>query len=89
MNGEITRRVGVKVLDGTEVWGEKNATTGLTLTRVNDMLNQSSAPLIITHGEWSASAEKNSDKWRIVVGPYLACLPSQETTADFKAWLAA
>lgn len=89
VNGEITRRVGIKVLDGTEVWGEKNATTGLTLTRVNDMLNQSSAPLIITHGEWSASAEKNSDKWRIVVGPYLACLPSQETTADFKAWLAA
>lgn len=89
VNGEIIRRVGIKVLDGTEVWGEKNATTGLTLTRVNDMLNQSSAPLIVTHGEWSASAEKDSDKWRIVVGPYLACLPSQETTADFKAWLAA
>ena len=88
ISGTITRRVGVKVLDGTENWGAKNATSGQIITRVNDMLNQSSAPLIVTHGEWSASATKDSDEWRIVVGPYLACFSSQETTADFKAWLA-
>lgn len=88
IHGVITRRVGVKVLDGTENWGAKNATSGQIITRVNDMLNQSSAPLMVTHGEWSASATKDSDEWRIVVGPYLACFSSQETTADFKAWLA-
>lgn len=88
ISGAVTRRVGVKVLDGTENWGAKNATTGQTITRVADMLNQSSAPLIVTHGEWSTSATKDSNKWRVVVGPYLACFPSQETTADFKAWLA-
>lgn len=88
ISGAITRRVGVKVLDGTENWGAKNATSGQTITRVSDMLNQSSAPLIVTHGEWSTSATKDSNKWRVVVGPYLAAFPSQETTADFKAWLA-
>ena len=88
IHGVITRRVGVKVLDGTENWGAKNATSGQIITRVNDMLNQSSVPLMVTHGEWSASAMKDSDEWRIVVGPYLACFSSQETTADFKAWLA-
>lgn len=89
ITGVITRRVGIKVLDGTETWGAKNATTGQVITRVTDMLNQSSAPLIVTHGEWSTSATKDSNKWRVVVGPYLAAFPSQETTADFKAWLAA
>lgn len=89
VSGVVTRRVGVKVLDGTENWGAKNATTGQIITRVTDMLNQSSAPLIVSHGEWSASATKDSDKWRVVVGPYLACFSSQETTADFKALLAA
>ncbi len=89
ISGTITRRVGVKVLDGTENWGAKNAKTGQIITRVTDMLNQSSAPLIVTHGEWSTSATKDSNKWRVVVGPYLAAFPSQETTADFKDWLAA
>ena len=89
VSGEIIRNIGIKVLDGTENWGAKNETGGQIITRVNDMLNQSSAPLIITHGEWSASAAKDSNQWRIIVGPYLACYSSQETTDDFKAWLAA
>lgn len=89
ISGAITRRVGVKVLDGTETWGQKNATDGRIIMRLNDAVNQASAPIIVTHGQWSTSAAKDSDEWRILAGPYLCCYSSLETTADFKAYLAA
>lgn len=88
ISGVVTRRVGIKVLDGTETWGQKNETDGRIITRLNDAINQASAPIIVTHGQWSASAAKDSDEWRILAGPYLCCYSSLETTADFKAFLA-
>ena len=88
VSGSVNRKVGVKVLDGTETWGQKNATDGRIIMRLNDAINQASAPIIVTHGQWSASAVKDSDEWRILAGPYLCCYSSLETTADFKAYLA-
>lgn len=88
ISGAVNRRVGVKVLDGTETWGQKNATDGRIIMRLNDAINQASAPIIVTHGQWSSSAVKDSDEWRILAGPYLCCYSSLETTDDFKAYLA-
>lgn len=89
VSGTVTRKVGVKVLDGTETWGQKNVTDGRIIMRLNDAINQASAPIIVTHGQWSTSAAKDSNEWRILAGPYLCCYSSLETTADFKAYLAA
>jgi hypothetical protein len=89
VTGAVTRRVGVRVLDGTETWGQKNATDGRIIMRLNDAINQASAPIIVTHGRWSTSSVKDSDEWRLLTGPYLCCYSSLETTDDFKARLAA
>ena len=89
ISGAVTHKVGVKVLDGTETWSAKNATDGRIIMRLNDAVNQASAPIIVTHGRWSTSAAKDSDQWRILAGPYLCCYSSLATTADFKAFLAA
>lgn len=89
ISGAVNRKVGIKVLDGTETWGQKNATDGQIIMRLNDAINQASAPIIVTHGRWSTSSVKDSDEWRLLTGPYLCCYSSLETTDDFKARLAA
>lgn len=86
--GRTAQRIGVIVLDGTEGWSEKNEYGGHVTLKISNMSNKSSASLIVTHGEWAKAPGKNSDKWSII-GSQLAYHPSQETTDEFKVWLAA
>ena len=90
ISGAVTRKVGVKVLDGTEDWVDQLASSN---SRVNlsiiDMINDNTAPLLVTHGEWSLTGAAGSNVWRILTGRYISCKTSEATLADFKQYLAA
>jgi hypothetical protein len=93
ISGDVTRRVGVKVLDGTENWAAKDQ-YGRTSISVNDLYYEMPRRVkaLCSHFENLHNEEAITD---VTVGQfYIAPTKSiyfhisQTTTNDFKTWLA-
>jgi hypothetical protein len=93
ISGDVTRRVGVKVLDGTENWAAKDQ-YGRTSISVNDLYYEMPRRVkaLCSHFENLHNEEAITD---VTVGQfYIAPTSSlyfhimQTSTADFKQWLA-
>ena len=86
---KITRNVGMVVLDGTENWVDQIASANKRVNlAIEDIINDNTAPLLVTHGAWSLGGSAGSNVWRILTGRYISCRTSEPTLADFKTYLA-
>lgn len=89
LDGIVTRNVGVKVFNGTENWEIQSHNDGRVICKIDNIINDNTKPLKVTHGIWSVYATYRSDKWRILTGRYICCYTSQTSLADWKEYLAA
>ena len=90
LSWDVTRKIGIKVLDGTENWVDQLESSNKRVNlAIEDIINDNGAPLLVTHGVWSISGAFGSNMWRILTGRYISCRTSEPTLADFKTYLTA
>jgi hypothetical protein len=90
--GDVTRKVGVKVLDGTENWGKSVSRPNAYVTEYPTLPNLSPVnPLVTTHFRGTTNSNDLNTEGYIYVGTAINLSISTDiatTSVEFKAWLA-
>lgn len=76
------------MLNGTENWVDQLSGSRRVILSISGILNDNTAPLLITHGKFRETTTGNDNHWRILAEGYIGYYTSEPTLADFKAWLA-
>lgn len=93
LTGAVTRKVGVKVLDGTEDWGLYATNNGYRSFRVNNFLAAKTRAGVCTHLPYYDFSSANMDRECVAIGGnritfYINLAGEERTVNDFKTWLA-
>ena len=93
LSGDVTRKVGVVVLDGTENWGLYATNNGYRSFRVNNFLAAKTRDGVCTHLPYYEFSSSNMDRECVAIGGnkttlYINLAGEERTVNDFKTWLA-
>ena len=93
LSGDVTRKVGVIVLDGTENWGLYATNNGYRSFRVNNFLTAKTRAGACTHLPYYDFSSSAMDRECVAVGSnktsfYINLAGEERTANDLKAWLA-
>ena len=89
LSGAVTRKVGVKVLDGTEDWTASGA-AGRYYTAISDMFSFSGrSEGLCSHYNYSGASGAGLNTYFFTTARRLFVYTEYETATDFKAYLAA